>query len=252
VAGEAIMHTIPAGRAYARRASRLTHAHDNNRRAPFEEIAMLLKDTLHYELPPEGTTLLGYIVRRMHKTHWILPVRHLISSGDREQALASIAMYAIAACTSFGRAFYQPRFDNVGDEASEADPATGAIVAAKLESKDPHYRISYSARMPDGSIFYGSEEITGTTVGLRGLGMPAPSRFHFTCDEYEAELTGVITSELALSIFGNTRIRGHGFLNFRDNAGSSGKISVERNGSVKLEVNGKGMEPAEQAAMPRA
>src|SRR5512140_605235 len=162
----------------------------------------MLKDTLRYELPPEGQSLLGYIVRRMHKTEWLTPVAGLVAAGDSGQALARIAMYSVAASTSFGRAFYQPAFNAVGETVSEPDPATGAAVTAKLESRDPHYRISYTAAMRDGSAFSGSEEITGTTVGLRGLGMPAPSRFRYQSGTYEAELTGIVTSELALSIFG--------------------------------------------------
>lgn len=208
----------------------------------------MLKDTVRYELPTEGQSLLGYIVRRMHKTEWLTPVGNLLSSGDSAQALGRIAMYAIAASTSFGRAFYQPRFNAVGEVVSEPDPATGAVVTAKLESRDPHYRISYSVTMPDGSVFSGGEEITGTTIGLRGLGMPAPSRFHFQTRNYEAELTGIITSELALSLFGNTRIRGYGFLNARDNAGNTGKVSAERSGNVRVEINGQPVNFAEEAA----
>ncbi len=207
-----------------------------------------LRDTVRYELPPEGQSLLGYIVRRMHKTEWLAPVRGLIVAGDSPAALARIAMYAIAASTSFGRAFYQPSFNAVGEVVSEPDPATGAAVTAKLEARDPHYQISYSATMLDGSAFSGSEEITGTKIGLKGLGMPAPSRFRFQLGTYEAELTGIITSELALSIFRNTRIRGYGFLNVRDNAGNSGKISVQRDGSVGLEVNGQAMRLSQEAA----
>jgi hypothetical protein len=183
----------------------------------------------------------------MHKTQWILAAKHMIAIGDSGWALANIAMYAVAASTSFGRAFYQPRFNGEGEQVSEADPATGAIITAKLESRNPHYLISYSVKMPDSGSFYGSEEITGTTLGLRGLGMPAPSRFHFQSEEYKAELMGTITSELALSIFGGTRIRGYGFLKFSDSAGNSGKIRVERNREVKLEVNGKDVDLAVEA-----
>ena len=136
---------------------------------------MILKDTLRYELSPEGITLLGYVVRRMHKTEWLLPVSGLISNGETARALKSVAIYTIAASTWFGRAFYQPQFDKQGDELSEPDPATGAVVTAKLDAVAPHYLISYSVRMPDGGMFEGHEEITGTTIGLRGLGMPAPS-----------------------------------------------------------------------------
>jgi len=96
--------------------------------------------------------------------------------------------------------------------------------------------------MPNGDTFTGSEEITGTTVGLRGLGMPAPSKFTFTAGEYRAELTGIITSELALSLVGRTRIRAYGFLNLKDNLNNTGKLDLTRNGQVALEINGKNID----------
>jgi hypothetical protein len=192
-----------------------------------------------YELPPAGITLLGYVVRRMHKTQWLTLVPELISAGKADEALAQVAMYAVTSSTSFGRAYYQPQFDSVGAEISEADPKTGAIVKAKLESSSPTYRIYYSAALPNGDIFSGNEEITGTTVGLRGLGMPAPSKFNFKSGNYSADLTGILTSELALSLIGRTRIRAYGFLNFNDNANNTGKLTVDRNKKIDLEINGK-------------
>lgn len=195
-----------------------------------------------YELPPAGITLLGYVVRRMHKTRWLMSIPELIAAGKTEQALANIAMYAVTSSTSFGRAYYQPQFNSTGAEISEPDPLTGANVTAKLISTSPHYLITYTATMPNGDIFSGSEEITGTTVGLRGLGMPAPSKFNFTSGAYTAELTGVLTSELALSLIGRTRIRAYGFLNFSDNTGNTGKLDIDRNNSIKLKINGKNME----------
>ena len=192
-----------------------------------------------YELPPAGITLLGYVVRRMHKTQWLTSVPELISAGKADEALAQVAMYAVTSSTSFGRAYYQPQFDSVGAEVSEADPKTGAIVKAKLESSSPTYRISYSATLPNGDIFSGNEEITGTTVGLRGLGMPAPSTFNFKSGNYSADLTGILTSELALSLIGRTRIRAYGFLNFNDNANNTGKLTIDRSNNIKLEINGK-------------
>lgn len=192
-----------------------------------------------YELPPAGITLLGYVVRRMHKTQWLMPVPALIAGNKHGEALAKVAMYAVTSSTSFGPAYYQPQFNSVGSEISEADPITGAMVKAKLESSSPTYLISYSALMPNGDIFSGREEITGTTIGLRGLGMPTPSKFNFTSGSYTAELTGILTSELALSLIGRTRIRAYGFLNFNDNAGNSGKLNVDRNNKIKLEINHK-------------
>ncbi len=199
--------------------------------------------TTRYELPPAGITLLGYVVRRMHKTQWLMSVSELISIGKTDKALEQVAMYAVTSSTSFGPAYYQPQFNSIGSEVSEADPVTGAIVTAKLVSTSPHYLITYTAALPNEDIFSGSEEITGTTVGLRGLGMPAPSKFNFKSGNYSADLSGLLTSELALSLIGRTRIRAYGFLNFSDNSGNSGKLSIDRNKNVKLEINNKSMEP---------
>jgi hypothetical protein len=196
-------------------------------------------NTTSYELPPTGITLLGYVVRRMHKTQWLTSVPALLNESKSSDALAQIAMYAVTSSTSFGRAYYQPQFNSVGAEVSEADPITGAIVKAKLEASSPTYLISYSATMPNGDIFSGREEITGTTVGLRGLGMPAPSKFNFKSGSYIAELSGILTSELALSLIGRTRIRAYGFLNYNDNAGNTGKLTVDRSNKIDLEINGK-------------
>jgi hypothetical protein len=192
-----------------------------------------------YELPPEGITLLGYVVRRMHKTEWLQHVPDLVASGSTDEALACVAMYAVKSSTSFGPAYYQPRFNKTGEEVSEPDPATGAQVRAKLESSSPAYKISYSAALADGTLFTGSEEIQGTTIGLRGLGMPAPSRFHFQSGSYTADLTGTLTSELVLSLLGRTRIRAYGFLNFHDSAGNAGKMKLDRSGNVELTINEK-------------
>ena len=199
-----------------------------------------------YELPATGITLLGYVVRRMHKTQWLIPVPELIASGKTDEALANIAMYAVTSSTSFGRAYYQPQFDSVGAEVFEADPTTGAQVGAKLESSSPTYLISYSATMPNGDIFSGREEITGTTVGLRGLGMPAPSKFNFASGSYSAELMGVLTSELALSLIGRTRIRAHGFLNFSDNMGNTGKLALNRSGKIEMKINNNHFDLSEE------
>ena len=190
-----------------------------------------------YELPPDGTSLLGYIVRRMHKTAWLAPVPELLAQGKSAKALEHIAIYTVASSTSYGRAYYQPSFNATGDSVTEPDPATNAEVTARLDSRTPHYHISYDVIMPNGDTFQGKEEITGTTVGLRGLGMPAPSRFTFTSGEYMAELTGIITSELALSLVGRTRIRAYGSLNFKDNAGNTGRLELKRDASLEITIN---------------
>jgi hypothetical protein len=200
---------------------------------------MSLTDHTRYELPPGGITLLGYIVRRMHKTEWLVHVPGLLADGNTDEALACVAMYAAKSSTSFGPAYYQPRFNQPGEEVSEPDPWTGAIVRAKLETSSPTYQISYTASLPDGSIFTGREEIKGTTLGLRGLGMPAPSKFLFQSGDYSAELAGVLTSELALSLISRTKIRAYGFLNFSDSTGNTGRLTLERSSKIQLTINDK-------------
>jgi hypothetical protein len=202
-----------------------------------------MSDTItRYELPPSGITLLGYVVRRMHKTNLLMPVPALLAENKSAEALAQVAMYAVKSSTSFGRAYYQPQFNSTGAKISEADPITGAIVTAKLVSTSPHYLITYTAAMLNGDLFSGSEEITGTTFGLRGLGMPAPSKFNFKSGSYTADLTGLLTSELALSLIGRTRIRAYGLLSFNDNQGNTGKLNIDRNKNINLEINNKKIE----------
>ncbi len=197
----------------------------------------MLIETARYELPPEGITLLGYIVRRMHKTEWLAKVPAELTEGQTTKALEYAAVYAATSSTSFGRAYYQPQFNRAGDTVTEADPLTGAMITATLNSTSPHYDISYQAVMPNGDIFQGSETITGTTVGLRGLGMPAPSKFTFTSGNYTAEFNGIITSELALSLLRSTRIRAYGFLDIKDNKGNTGRLELNRAGDISVRIN---------------
>jgi len=44
-------------------------------------------ETARYELPPAGITLLGYIVRRMHKTEWLVKASAALAEGKTQQAL---------------------------------------------------------------------------------------------------------------------------------------------------------------------
>jgi len=199
----------------------------------------MLIDTLRYELPPEGITLLGYVVRRMHKTEWLAKASDMLAKNKKAEVLESVAMYAVSSSTSFGQAYYQPRFNRTGETIQERDPITGALVSATLESSSPTYHITYTAALNSGETFHGSETILGTTIGLRGLGMPAPSKFVFNAADYEAELTGTITSELALSLFGNTKIRAYGSLDFKDNAGNTGHLDLNRQGYVTMKINDK-------------
>ena len=61
-----------------------------------------MNPTTRYELPPEGITLLGYVVRRMHKTAWLTPIKDLLTQGKTTEILAQAAMYAVVASASFG------------------------------------------------------------------------------------------------------------------------------------------------------
>ena len=191
-----------------------------------------------YELPREGISLLGYVVRRMHKTSWLLPVAELLAAGETAQALTQIGGYAAAAFTSFGPAYYQPTFNRVGERVSEADPATGIVVTAWRNPDAPHLRLSYSAELPDGSRFEGEEEITGTTVSLSGLGMPAPTRATFrAAGGYSATLVGTLVSELLPRWPLAARIRAHGQLDLRDTDGNRGALEVKRSGETRITVS---------------
>jgi hypothetical protein len=208
-----------------------------------------------YELPPGGISLLGYIVRRMHKTALLLPVGDMAAQGRYTEALAQVAMYATAASVSYGPAYYQPSFDRAGSSVSEADPATDVIVTASLESASPHYCISYSVKIPAIGGFSGTEKITGTTVSWYGLGMPAPSRFSFNdlAGAYSVQMVGLITSELLPGLFSHSRIRAHGTLDLQDSAGNIGTLKVMRSGEMHIAVtapNGNAIVRHEQLARP--
>jgi len=186
------------------------------------------KDVTRYELPPQGITLLGYVARRMHKTALLNDIPALLRESKTAEALEAAARYAVTSSTSFGRAFYQPRFNRVGEAIEEKDPQTGALIRVALVSASPHYHITYTAKMNNGDVFEGEERITGTTLGLRGLGMPAPSKFRFASGDYAAEMSGLLTSELAFSLWGGTKIRAYGSLRCQDNFGNAATIAIDR------------------------
>jgi hypothetical protein len=214
---------------------------------PTQPVVIPTSDT-RYELPPQGNTLLGYVVRRMHKTTLLQPVRALLRAGSAAEALAQLALYAAGASASFGLAYYQPQFNPLHDEVSEADPVTGAHVTARLTALRPHYRIAYTVELPGVGRFSGAEEITGTTISLTGLGMPAPSRFLFESGDYRAELVGTITSELIPGFLSTSRIRGYGRLQLKDSLGNSGWLKLERSGQAMANV----VSPDEREVVRRA
>ena len=73
-----------------------------------------------YELPAAGITLLGYVVRRMHKTQWLMSIPALLAENKSDKALAQIAMYAVTSSASFGRAYYHPDVNSQCEGTTEA------------------------------------------------------------------------------------------------------------------------------------
>lgn len=188
---------------------------------------------MEYETPRGGISIGEYIARRLHKTELLKPVASLLAT-DTANALAQIALYAMAGSTSFGPALYQPDGNARGEMIETTDPATGAHVRVICSGYNAFgYVITYQGV---GKLT-GQEQITGTTVGLRGLGMPAPSTFEFkAADEtYTASLQGIITAELVPGIR-SWRIRGYGKLNLRDSAGNHGTLMLERSGALEIEI----------------
>ena len=153
------------------------------------------KTRMQYETPREGITIGGYVARRLHKTVLLKPVPDFLKD-DSARALAQIALYAAAASTSFGPAMYQPDSDPEGAAFETRDPETNARVVVTYQG---NLRFSYRVELDGVGTLSGVETITGTTVGLRGLGMPAPTTFKFAAAEgnYHANIMGIITSELA-------------------------------------------------------
>jgi hypothetical protein len=81
-------------------------------------------------------------------------------------------------------------------------------------------------------------------VGLRGLGMPAPSTFAFEVDAsgrraglaaWRGTARGTITTELAPS-FSGSRVRAYGSLDLHGSDESRGRAEITRDGQVKIEV----------------
>jgi hypothetical protein len=191
------------------------------------------KTRMEYETPRGGITIGGYVARRLHKTVLLKSVPEFLKS-DSARALAQIALYAAAASTSFGPAMYQPGSDPEGAAFETRDPETNARVVVTYEG---NLRLSYRVELDGVGVLSGVETITGTTVGLRGLGMPAPTTFKFAAAEgdYQADIMGIITSELAPGL-GNWRIRGFGALDLSDSAGNRGRLTLNRSGLVFVSI----------------
>jgi len=196
-----------------------------------------------------GVSLVRYLARRTAKTRLLLGLAECLHGDGTPQApdraLAAFGVFCAAAAASFGRGYRQPSFDATGTEIVEIDPETGAHVTARLDGRGPgsRFRLSVEVDLDGIGRFEGREEITGTTVSLRGLGMPAPSVFTFRTvpplAPWEAQAVGTITAELAPRLTG-MRVRGYGTLELSDDRGTRGTVEVGRGGDVVARVGGPG------------
>lgn len=188
-----------------------------------------------------GVSLVRYLARRTAKTRLLLDLVDALPGGgrpaDHARALAVFGAFCAAAAASFGRGYRQPSFDATGTEIVETDPETGARIVARLDGRGPgsRLRLSVAGELPGVARFLGREEILGTTVGVHGLGMPAPSVFELATlgplAPWSAQAIGTITAELAPRL-GGTLVRGHGTLELRDDRGTTGEVVLERSGRI--------------------
>ena len=63
-----------------------------------------------------------------------------------------------------------------------AAPLAGALISAINSGGSREIAAKISATLPKIGLYESSERVLGTTVGIRGLGMPAPSTFAFDVD----------------------------------------------------------------------
>ena len=211
-------------------------------RTPFRPSADARAD---YET--DGTTFLQYLARRAAKTVILKPLEGLLAvkrSGGPlpAAALVCFAYYAVAASTSYGRGYRQPAFSNERS-AIEKDRETSSVITARSVGARGDLAAEITAEVEGVGRFVGNERILGTTVGLRGLGMAAPSQFSFeTTHErgapllaWRGEARGTVTTELAPSFRGTT-VRAYGSLALSDDAGSAGKATLNRDGEISITV----------------
>lgn len=189
---------------------------------------------MDYETPRGGITIGGYVARRLHKTILLKQIPELLAD-DSARALAQIGLYAAAASTSFGPARYQPGSDAEGTVIESRDPETNALVMVTVGA---NLRFDYRVEMDGVGTLSGTETITGTTFGLRGLGMPAPTTFAFesATGNYHAKVVGLMTSELAPCL-GAWKIRGYGSFDLSDDSGNRGSLMLERSGQIAVSIS---------------
>lgn len=212
-------------------------------RTPFRPSADARAD---YET--DGTTFLQYLARRAAKTIILEPLQQLLAvrrpgGPIPAAALVCFAYYAVAASTSYGRGYRQPSFSSERS-VSEKDRETSSLITARSVGARDDLAAEITAEIDGIGRFVGNERILGTTVGLRGLGMAAPSQFSFETARgrgapllaWRGEARGTVTTELAPSLRG-TIVRAYGSLALSDDAGCRGKATLDRDGEVSITVN---------------
>lgn len=195
-----------------------------------------------------GTTFLQYLARRAAKSRILLPLGALLRSdriGGPEfgGALVCFAYYCVAASTTYGRGYQQPAFTDE-QAVEERDLETGVVVRVTNTGGRREIAAKVSATLPKIGHFESSERVLGTTVGIRGLGMPAPSTFSLEVDAsghraglaaWRGTARGTVVTELAPTLRGS-RIRAYGALDLHGSDGSRGRAEITRDGLVRVEV----------------
>ena len=199
-------------------------------------IEMIEGHFVQYELPPEGISLLGYVVRRMHKTQLLEDVSTMLAAKQTTQALYSVAHYTAAASVTFGKLYYEPRPDRLGSTHKENDPRTGASVSAMLESIAPNMGLSCAVSLPGGAYFHGREISRDASASLRGWVNPTTCAFHFHHETpaYTAKIKGNITREIVPHVAGPWHMRAHGTLELQDSAGNVGRLILRRDATATV------------------
>jgi hypothetical protein len=189
-----------------------------------------------YELPPEGISLLGYVVRRLHKTELLASVPDLLHQENIMPALFAVAHYTAASSVTFGKLYYEPRRDRPGSIRTENDPHTGAAVTAVLESSSPDICLAYDVSLPSGACFHGRETNSDASVSLRGWvhTVICQFQFHHPATNYTATINGNILREIVPHLAGPWHIRAHGSLELSDSYGHAGRLILQRNATVNV------------------
>jgi hypothetical protein len=195
-----------------------------------------------------GTSFLTYLARRAAKTQILVPLATLLARGrpggpETAAALACLAYYAAAASTTYGTGYRQPSFVDE-EEAHERDRETGVDITAINLGKGREIAAEIRALIPRVGMYTSRERVLGTTIGLRGLGMPAPSTFTFAVSsegrraglvEWSASARGTIVTELA-PLLNRSRIRAYGGLDLSGSDGSRGSATLTRDGACEIRI----------------